>query len=77
MSARYDLRQEPYEAVPHVRICAGDVGQAMFLPCPKIRRARRNEINNRDRKQEEGNRHRKKARGTRHEGGKEKGEGKE
>ncbi len=23
---RYDLRQEPYEVVPHVRICAGGVG---------------------------------------------------
>ena len=30
--ARYDLRQEPYEVVPHVRICTGDVGQPTFLP---------------------------------------------
>ena len=30
--ARYDLRQEPYEVIPHVRICTGDVGQPTFLP---------------------------------------------
>lgn len=29
---RYYLRQEPYEVVPHVRICAGGAGRPAFLP---------------------------------------------
>jgi hypothetical protein len=29
---RQNLRQEPYEVIPHVRICAGGVGQPTFLP---------------------------------------------
>jgi hypothetical protein len=31
---RQNLRQEPYEVIPHVRICAGGVGQPTFLPRP-------------------------------------------
>ena len=29
---RYDLRQEPYEVVPHVRICAGGAGIKTSVP---------------------------------------------
>ena len=29
------LRQEPYEVVPHVRICAGGAGQPASLPRPE------------------------------------------
>ena len=32
---RQNLRQEPYEVIPHVRICAGGVGQPTFLPRPE------------------------------------------
>ena len=31
---RHYPRQEPYAVVPHVRICAGGVGQPAFLPRP-------------------------------------------
>ena len=29
---RYDLRQESYEVIPHVRLCAGGAGQPASLP---------------------------------------------
>ena len=28
------MRQEPYEVIPQVRICAGGAGQPAFLPQP-------------------------------------------
>jgi len=31
-TVRQDLRQEPYEVIRHVRICAGGAGQPAFLP---------------------------------------------
>jgi hypothetical protein len=34
---RQNLRQEPYEVIPHVRICAGGVGQPTFLPRPDLK----------------------------------------
>lgn len=35
---RHYLRQEPYEVIPHVRICAGGAGQPAFLPRPELPR---------------------------------------
>ena len=36
LPCRYNLRQEPYAVVPHVRICAGGAGQPASLPRPSI-----------------------------------------
>jgi hypothetical protein len=32
--SRYHPKQEPYEVIPQVRICAGGAGQPAFLPRP-------------------------------------------